>query len=208
MKSFALGGGNPPISDKLLMKLLPQMDRPLQIVLLTVSREGWESYIQDKYIIPFKKLVKCQFEIVLGDKEDDPSIIRSIETAELLIIGGGETFSYHQIYCKEKIKMEILKAYNSGIPIIGMSAGAIIMGEQLAISPKDNPTDSLIIGSEIGIYDDFFIGVHFSKWNDGENLMKAKEKIADKKTFGIDDDSYIVFNENKGYTFLDTIHSV
>lgn len=209
MKSFALGGGNPPITEELLTMWYPaESEGPLNIVLLTLYRQNWESYVQNKYLMPFKNIKNCHFRTVLGDRVDDTSILKSIEQADLLIIGGGDTLLYHQTYCKEIIKKKILKEYHRGLPIIGLSAGAIIMGEHIVISPKDNPAGIPIIDRGIGIYDDFFIGVHFSKWKDRENLLQAKKKITHKKAFGIDDDAYIVFKESKGYEFLGSVHSI
>lgn len=208
MKSFALGGGDPPIIEELLTEWYPtKIESSLNIVLLTLYRKNWESYVQDKYVAPFRKIKDCHFKTILGDRVDDASILKSIEQADLLIIGGGDTLLYHETYCKELIKKKILKEYHQGLPIIGLSAGAIIMGEYIVISPKDNPDGIPIIDRGIGIYDDFFIGVHFSKWKDRENLLQAKKKIAHKKVFGIDDDAYIVFKENRGYEFIGSIHS-
>lgn len=208
MKSFILGGGNPPISSELLRSLVREQDGTLRIVLLTLYREGWETYVEKKYIEPFKAVTKCNFEIVLGDKASIESIISSLEKADVLIIGGGDTILYHKTYCKEEIRDKILERYKLGIPVLGLSAGAIIMGDKIAISPKDNALGIPIYGKGIGIYNDFLVGVHYSKWNDRIHLERAKQETNSIKAYGIDDDSYVIFNEREGYRFLGSVHVV
>lgn len=208
MKSFILAGGNPPIPKELLQTFLNESVKEPTIVVLTLYRQGWESYVKNKYIDPLNTIKSCHFEIVLGDIENDNSIIKSIQKTDLLIIGGGDTFLYHKTYCKEIIREAILKEYNRGLPIIGLSAGAIIMGDQIAISPKDNSQGIPIYDKGIGIYDDFLIGVHYSKWNDRENLKIAKKETKNNTVYGLDDNSYIIYNEKPGYNFWGSVHIV
>ena len=208
MKSFILAGGNPPIPKELLQTFLNESVEELTIVVLTLYRQGWESYVKNKYIDILNTIKSCHFEIVLGDVESEKSIIKSIQKADLLIIGGGDTLLYHKTYYKGIIREAILKEYNGGLPIIGLSAGAIIMGDKIAISPKDNSFGIPIYDKGIGIYDDFLIGVHYSKWNDRLNLEKAKKETKYNTVYGIDDESYIMFNEKTGYSFLGSVHIV
>ena len=208
MKSFILAGGNPPVSKKLLQNILSESAEEPNIVVLTLYRQGWESYVKSNYMDSLTAIKSCHFEIVLGDIESEHTIIKSIQSADLLIIGGGDTLLYHKTYCKGIIREAILKEYNRGLPIIGLSAGAIIMGDQIAISPKDNSFGVPIYDKGIGIYADFLIGVHFSKWNDRENLEQAKKETKYNNVYGIDDESYIIFNEKIGYSFLGLVHII
>ena len=208
MKSFILAGGNPPVPKELLQNILSESAEEPNIVVLTLYRQGWESYIKNNYMDSLETIKRCHFEIVLGDVESENTIIKTIQKADLLIIGGGDTLLYHEIYCKDIIRETILKEYNRGLPIIGLSAGAIIMGNQIAISPKDNSFGIPIYDKGIGIYNDFLIGVHFSMWNDRENLEKAKKETKYNNVYGIDDDSYILFNEKVGYSFFGSIHVI
>lgn len=82
------------------------------------------------------------------------------------------------------------------------------MGDQIAISPKDNSFGIPIYDKGIGIYDDFLIGVHYSKWNDREHLEIAKKKTKSNSVYGLDDNSYIIFSEKVGYSFLGSIHII
>lgn len=208
MKSFILAGGNPPIPIELLQDFLSPSAKEFHITVLTLYRQGWESYIKNKYIDTLKVIKDCHFEIVLGDIEHEDSIIKKIRKADLLIISGGNTLLYHKVYCSKVIKKTILTEYNRGLPIIGLSAGAIIMGDQIVISPKDNPFGVPVYEKGLGIYNEFMIGVHYSKWNDKAHLEIAKKEKNYKTVYGMDDDSYITFNEKAGYNFFGSIHVI
>lgn len=177
------------------------------IVILTVYRKAWEPYIE-KYIAPFKSLRECLFTVVLGDKNEPKSIIKKIEQADILIIGGGNTSLYHKVYCKSEIRESIQNFYNDGNPVIGFSAGALIMGEDIVISPHDNDEKITLYKSGIGIYHNFIVGVHYTKWNDFDNLKKAKRQMNNTNTFGIDDNSYVIYSDEFGFRFLGSVYSL
>lgn len=100
MKSFILAGGNLPISKELLQNILSASVAEPNVVVLTLYRQGWESYVKNKYIDILNTIKSCHFEIVLGDVESEKSIIKSIQKADLLIIGGGDTLLYQKIIVK------------------------------------------------------------------------------------------------------------
>lgn len=208
MKSFILCGGSPPLQSELIQDLLTKVDRNPKVVILTLFREGWEAYVQKKYSQPFKKEGIERFHTILGDKVDEETIINQVNQADILIIGGGDTVLYQKVYCRNRIKEAILERDEKGTPIIGFSAGAIIMGEKIAISPKDNIQGISLYKNGLGIYDSFLIGVHYSKWNDEVHLKEAKKKTGYEKVYGIDDDGYLIFNEETGIQFLGGIHEI
>jgi cyanophycinase len=205
MRSFILSGGNPPLKKEYMKELLAQKNDP-KIVILALYREEWKNYIEEKYIQPFIEIGVASFHTILGDKVSEDEIIDGINKADILIISGGETTKYQETYCKETIRRALLKRNESGLPVIGFSAGAIIMGDKIAISPHDNKEQITLYRKGLGIYNDFLIGVHYSKWADQQHLKEAKKVTEYERAFGLDNQAYITFNETRGIDCTEGVH--
>lgn len=87
--------------------------------------------------------------------------------------------------------------YKEGVPIAGFSAGALISPATCVIPPIDNTKNQHLFLKELSLINNCVISVHFTKWNEKENLMTALEKVNVAVGYGIDDESGIWFENEK-----------
>ncbi|MEK3855568.1 Type 1 glutamine amidotransferase-like domain-containing protein [Cytobacillus sp. FSL H8-0458] len=88
----------------------------------------------------------------------------------------------------------IRRMYMNGVPVAGFSAGALIIPEHCIIPPIDTPKRQHLFLKGLGLIRDCAISVHFTKWNERENLKAAAEKINAATGYGIDDAAGVYFH--------------
>lgn len=123
----------------------------------------------------------------------DPSIIKELCTCTGIIICGGETELYREYIVETFLGKEIKKMYEQGIPVAGFSAGALISPAHCVIPPVDNSENKHLFLNGLGLIDDCVISVHYSKWNEEENLKTALSRLKVRTGYGIDDDAGLYF---------------
>ena len=97
--------------------------------------------------------------------------------ADVIIIGGGNTEKYLATYVNQEFKNYIERMLNKGAKVIGFSAGALLLGEKVYISPNDNSDHQIKIKNGLGLFSQFLISVHYDSWNDKANKDRAEEVV-------------------------------
>lgn len=97
--------------------------------------------------------------------------------ADLIIIGGGNTEKYLATYVNQEFKKYIVHMLNKGMKVIGFSAGALLLGEKVYVSPNDNTDHQIKIKNGLGVFSQFLISVHYDSWNDKANKDRAEELV-------------------------------
>ena len=97
--------------------------------------------------------------------------------ADLIIIGGGNTEKYIATYVNQEFKNYIDHMLNKGAKVIGFSAGALLLGEKVYVSPIDNLDHQIKIKNGLGVFSQFLISVHYDSWNDKANKDRAEELV-------------------------------
>ena len=95
--------------------------------------------------------------------------------ADLIIIGGGNTEKYLATYVNQQFKNYIKHMLNKGAKVMGFSAGALLLGEKVYVSPNDNSDHQIKIKNGLGLFNQFLISVHYDSWND--NKDRAEELV-------------------------------
>jgi cyanophycinase len=124
----------------------------------------------------------------LQPAEPDWATRRAIENATGIFIGGGDTREYHRLYVTSELREAIVHANReSGIPVAGLSAGALLLsrkaiiwgsrtGDELLADPQsDGADDPLWLGDGLGLVRDATFDVHFSQWGRLPRLTRAVE---------------------------------
>ena len=96
---------------------------------------------------------------------------------DLIIIGGGNTEKYIATYVNQEFKNYIELMLKKGAKVIGFSAGALLLGEKVYISPNDNSDHQIKIKNGLGLFNHFLISVHYDSWNDKANKDRAEELV-------------------------------
>ena len=185
-------GGNPPIKNHTIVKKIVSSRKIERIVIFTVFRENWEPYMK-KYTEVFQsQCPNLNTDYLLLDTEQIN--FDSYLDADLIIIGGGNTEKYLDTYVNQEFKSYIDRMLNKGAKIIGFSAGALLLGEKVYVSPNDNSDHQIKIKNGLGLFSQFLISVHYDSWNDKANKASAEE-LVDVPIIPLNDHSCLVLDK-------------
>ncbi|WP_156672480.1 cobyric acid synthase [Streptococcus parasanguinis] len=120
--------------------------------------------------------------------------IDSYLDANLIIIGGGNTEKYIATYVNQEFKNYIDHMLNKGAKVMGFSAGALLLGEKVYVSPNDNSDHQIKIKNGLGLFSQFLISVHYDSWNDKANKDRAEE-LVDVPIIPLNDHSCLVLDK-------------
>ncbi|WP_307786981.1 Type 1 glutamine amidotransferase-like domain-containing protein [Pseudogracilibacillus auburnensis] len=134
-------------------------------------------------------------------KNPSKPLIEQITSSTGIIICGGETEKYQEYIVETEIGQSIQKMYLSGIPVAGFSAGALISPAHCVIPPIDNSRQLHLYLKGLSLIKDCVISVHYSTWDEKENLKAAIKKTNVTTGYGLDDQTGVYFiNENLSKT--------
>ena len=168
-------GGNPPIKNHTIVNRIVSSRKIERIIIFTVFRENWEPYMK-KYTEVFRsQCPNLNTDYLLLDTEQIN--FDSYLDADLIIIGGGNTEKYLATYVNQQFKNYIDRMLNKGAKVIGFSAGALLLGEKVYVSPNDNSDHQIKIKNGLGLFGQFLISVHYDSWNDNTNKDRAEELV-------------------------------
>ncbi|SDC64753.1 Type 1 glutamine amidotransferase-like domain-containing protein [Shouchella lonarensis] len=193
MKTLIFGGGGPPIAPDAVAIFTRHLPKDSNILIASLEREGWQAYMP-KYT---SGLMEAGYDNIdffaVSGPDDSEALTQAIKQADALIIGGGDTVKYQQYFAADaRVARQIKTMYEAGKPIMGFSAGALISPACCIISPNDNEAQSLLIKEGIGLLQDVAISVHYTAWQDRDNLSAGMRQTNITRGFGIDDDAYLL----------------
>lgn len=169
-------GGNPPITKYSIVDKIVLSSKIERIVIFTVFRDNWQPYMK-KYTGVFQsQFPNLNTDYLLLDTEQID--FDSYLDADLIIIGGGNTEKYIATYVNQEFKNYIDHMLNKGAKVIGFSAGALLLGEKVYVSPNDNSDHQIKIKNGLGLFSQFLISVHYDSWNDKTHKDRAEELVS------------------------------
>ena len=185
-------GGNPPIKNHTIVHKIVSSRKIGRLVIFTVYRENWEPYMK-KYTEVFRsQCPNLNTDYLLLDTEQIN--FDSYLDADVIIIGGGNTEKYLATYDNQQFKNYIDRMLNKGAKVMGFSAGALLLGEKVYVSPNDNPDHQIKIKNGLGLFSQFLISVHYDSWNDKANKDRAEE-LVDVPIIPLNDHSCLVLDK-------------
>lgn len=185
-------GGNLPIKNHTIVNKIVSSRKIERIVIFTVYRENWEPYMK-KYTEVFRShFSNLNTDYLLLDTEQIN--FDSYLDADLIIIGGGNTEKYLATYVNQQFKNYIDRMMNKGAKVMGFSAGALLLGEKVYVSPNDNSDHQIKIKNGLGVFSQFLISVHYDSWNDKANKERAEE-LVNVPIIPLNDHSYLVLDK-------------
>ncbi|HEW7329721.1 TPA: Type 1 glutamine amidotransferase-like domain-containing protein [Streptococcus pneumoniae] len=168
-------GGNPPMKKYSIVDKIVLSTKIKRIIIFTVFRENWEPYMK-KYTEVFQsQFPNLNIDYLLLDTEQID--LDNYLDADIIIIGGGNTEKYIATYVNQEFKSYIDHMLNKEAKIIGFSAGALLLGEKVYVSPNDNSDHQIKIKNGLGLFSQFLISVHYDSWNDKANKDRAEELV-------------------------------
>ena len=186
-------GGNPPIKKHSIVDKIVLSSKIERIVIFTVYRDNWKPYMK-KYTEVFQShFPNLNTDYLLLDTEqiDFDSYI----DADVIIIGGGNTEKYLATYVNQEFKNYFKHMLNKGAKVMGFSAGALLLGEKVYVSPNDNSDHQIKIKNGLGLFSQFLISVHYDSWNDKANKASAEE-LVDVPIIPLNDHSCLILDKS------------
>lgn len=168
-------GGNPPITKYSIVDKTVLSSKIERIVIFTVFRDNWQPYMKRYTEVFQSQFPNLNINYLLLDTEQID--FDSYLDADLIIIGGGNTEKYIATYVNQEFKNYIDHMLNKGAKVIGFSAGALLLGEKVYVSPNDNSDHQIKIKNGLGLFSQFLISVHYDSWNDKANKDRAEELV-------------------------------
>ena len=186
-------GGNPPIKKHSIVDKIVLSSKIERIVIFTAFRDNWQPYMK-KYTEVFQShFPNLNVDYLLLDTEQID--FDSYLDADLIIIGGGNTEKYIATYVNQEFKNYIELMLKKGAKVIGFSAGALLLGEKVYISPNDHSDHQIKIKNGLGLFSQFLISVHYDSWNDKANKDSA-EKLVNVPIIPLNDHSCLVLDKS------------
>ncbi len=185
-------GGNPPIKNHTIVNKIVSSRKIERIVIFTVFRDNWQPYMKKYTEIFQSQFPNLNTDYLLLDTEQID--FDSYLDADVIIIGGGNTEKYLATYVNQEFKNYIERMLNKGVKLIGFSAGALLLGEKVYVSPNDNSDYQIKIKNGLGLFNQFLISVHYDSWNDKANKASAEE-LVDVPIIPLNDHSYLVVDK-------------
>jgi cyanophycinase len=192
---FLLGGSNAAF-DLVAEKFVPASGgRDAVIVLLMQGGQGWQKYVPD-YIGPWLRRGVTKVHPIVPDESgrlDLDAVATELGQATGIFIGGGHTPTYQRLYATEPVRSLIRARQDSGVPVAGISAGALIAPQVCTLPPDETDDGSLQVVAGLGLVDNLIVGVHFSEWNALPSVLEAMTRTRISTGWGIDEPACAVF---------------
>jgi len=159
------------------------------IALLFAFAHGWEDHLAE-YTEPWGRRGATRYHIIAPEESgvlDVQKASTQLREATGLFIGGGDTACYHQLYAAEPMRSIIRARYRAGVPVGGLSAGALISPELCIVSENAPGGRCPRLASGLGLLSDLLVGVHFSDRQDSlTTLLDAMSVARIGRGLGID----------------------
>lgn len=202
-----LFGGSPPFTSNLGKRFAEiSLNGEGRVAILFLERDGWEAYMQKYTLVLRENGIEEYVYLPLSSKLSNESL-QELSSCSGIIIGGGETEHYRNYIADTILGEKIKELYHQGVPVAGFSAGALISPENCVIPPIDNLQNKHLFLNGLGLIKNCVISVHFTKWNEKENIHTALKNLNLPIGYGIDDDAGIYFkNESLLETDGENVH--
>ncbi len=196
---FLLGGSS-TIFDMVAEEFVPAAGgSDSTIALLLTGAQGWEDYVP-QYVQPWIRRGVTRYHTIVPEENgtlDLDTVSAKLYESTGIFIGGGDTPTYHRLYATEPIRSIIRERYQKGVPVAGLSAGALIVPEICAIPPEDTGEPSVRIVTGLGLVKGLVVGVHFSEWDALPHVLEAMIETRTAVGLGIDETACAVFENGR-----------
>lgn len=140
---------------------------------------------------------------------DGDEALRALSEATGIFIGGGHTPTYLELYASGALRDVIQERSESGIPIGGLSAGALMLPQICAVPPEDTGNGEVTIAEGLGLIEGLVTGVHFSEWDALPHVLAAMATTQTEWALGLDEGGCAVLRDGEMYTTLGSgVHAI
>jgi cyanophycinase len=196
---FLLGGGRTSLEIATEEFVLAAGGRDATIALLLAGGPGWEDYVP-RYTQLWARLGVTRYQVIVPGEHgalDLETALDALDESTGILIGGGDAPTYQRLYATDPVRSTIHRRYRKGVPVAGLSAGALIAPKACAIAPQDRGKGGLHILPGLGLVTDLVVGVHYSEWNVLPHMVEAMVETQTANGLGIDENAGAVLLNGK-----------
>jgi dipeptidase E len=168
---FLAGGGGAEDSkllDEQFVKML-DLTKPLVYIPNAMRSKPYQSCLE------WFRSVMVPLGVTVIEMWDDLRPRRPINGIAGVYVGGGDTVKLLKEVCGAGFEEYLLEVVQSGVPLYGGSAGAIILGEDIRTPPEASQLNATEAAG-LGLIKDHSIVCHY-KVNDREAAMKLSKDL-------------------------------
>ncbi len=195
---FLLGGGHGAL-EAVQPAFLRAAGPDPRLVLLLQGGPRWERYLP-LYTNPWVRRGIRRYRVIVPDADgtlDLERAARALREATGIFIGGGHTGLYQKHYATEPLGSLIRTRYRQGVPVAGLSAGAILASSLAWLLPEESPSGRIEVIPGLGLIQDLIVAPHFSEWNALPDLLEAMRRSRVSQGLGIDEEAVVVFENER-----------
>ncbi|MFC4559807.1 Type 1 glutamine amidotransferase-like domain-containing protein [Virgibacillus kekensis] len=188
---FMFGAG-PPFTNRLGRRFAEcALNERGKVAVLFIERDGWKEYMVNYTGVLQENGIPDFAYLPLSKNPGE--LVDELSTCTGIIIGGGDTERYRNSIVETEIGTRIIEMYQSGAPVAGFSAGALISPAHCVIAPVDNREKKHLFLKGLGLIHNCVISAHYSTWQEENNLKAAINRTGVPVGYGIDDGAGIYF---------------
>ncbi len=181
-----------------------------EIAILGQSRAGLEKYGAG-ILRPMREQGAARFTWIApgaaGQMDWAAAAVR-LRQASGIFICGGNTAAYHCLYVQSPLAGLIRERFFAGVPLAGVSAGALITMEQLRLTPDETGGEGLRLERGLGLVSGFVIAVHYSEQGLDSELREVMRRSGCRLGYGIDEAAVLICEDGKPARHLGGVHRV
>ncbi len=166
-----------------------------RIVILLQGGTGSEKYLP-LYTAPLDA-AGAIYTVVMPTEQgylDLAGAMDKIRQATGILIGGGHTPTYHRLYAEDPLGPWLYDRYQAGVPIAGLSAGALISISPCILNSEEIPFQIL---KGLGFLRNLILGVHFSQRPELPYVIEKMAKTHLYHGWGLDEPACAVFEDEQ-----------
>jgi cyanophycinase len=170
-----------------------------RIALLLQGGSNWQKYVPG-YSSPLALHGVTQVEVIVPAESgelDLDSAAAVLQSASGILIGGGHTPTYQQLYACGPIADLLRERWQQGIPLCGISAGALILARHTLVAPDELGEKQISLLPGLGLLPDHIIGVHFSEQNYLPHMLAAMNQTQIPEGLGMDEGACAVWENGQ-----------
>jgi cyanophycinase len=165
-----------------------------RIVALVQTGPGWDKFGAE-ITKPWKERGVSRVEAVFPDADgtlDEAATLSLLQQATGIFIGGGHTPTYHSLYAVGPVGAAIRERHGQGVPVTGISAGALLAMQVCQFAGEESPSGELELAAGLGLAKGFVVGVHFSEWNALPEVLETMSRSRTGLGWGVDEPACLV----------------
>lgn len=170
------------------------------VALLMQGGPDWQTRFLPRYLPAWQRHgVHDVRPIVPGadGRLDIAAALAILQAATGIFIGGGHTATYHRLFATEPIRTAIRDRYAAGVPVAGISAGALLLPAITLLRPDESYGGELETAPGLDLLPDTLVGVHFTEWGNESNVRQAMQQARLTTAWGIDEPVCALFTDER-----------